>query len=103
MCTVPVRTGQNWNLQTEERAPAARGRYPYVRQRKKKVFVCTQSLCCQHIFSHHVQHSRLRRVRRPGVVADVLRGMEDAEGQPSQEVSRGKKACHWAESKARAG
>lgn len=35
-------------------------------------------------------------------MADVLRGMEDAEGQPSQEVTRGQEAGHGAEPEARA-
>lgn len=33
-------------------------------------------------------------------MADVLRGMEDAEGQPSQEVTRGQEAGHGAEPEA---
>lgn len=46
--------------------------------------------------------SRLRCVRGPGAVADVLRGMEDAEGQSGQEVARREEAGHGAEPKARA-
>lgn len=34
----PVRTGQNWSQQTEERVPAARGRCPYVGHFEKKFF-----------------------------------------------------------------
>lgn len=45
-------------------------------------------------------HSRLRCVGGPGAVADVLRGMEDPEGQSGQEVAGREEAGHRAEAEA---
>lgn len=55
-----------------------------------------------HFFPPQRADSRFRCVRGPGAVADVLRGMEDAEGQSSQEVAGREEAGHGAEPKARA-
>ena len=44
--------------------------------------------------------SRFGRVHGLGGVADVLRGVEHAEGQPGQEVPGGQQAGHGAEPEA---
>lgn len=51
-------------------------------------------------FSPQQADSRFWCVRGPGAVANVLRGMEDAEGQSSQKVARREEAGHGAEPKA---